>query len=162
MNNPKYTLPIEFTLIEPREFSRTGTLIVSTDFRYVSGFKKKEDIKAVKEAFNLIRRTGISEMIMKDDTSFPSKLRIIYSLAEVMHGSPPRIDISPIEDQIILSSLGLRSYDKYPKPDIFEARSDAIDLEYEFADLTLRFSPTNEAALLAFNNAQIKEVKQWL
>jgi len=161
MVNKYYDLPIEFTLVKNREYSRTGTLLASVNFRYISGLKNKEDIRMVKEAFDLIRRTGIDERIIKEDTSFPSKLRVIYSITEVLHNCKPRIDISPIEDELIFSSLNVKSYKKHPRPDIFEARPDAVHLFYDFVEIILRYQQTEENILLTDNNCMLMEVEQW-
>lgn len=166
MNNPKYIFPVEFTFVLPHDkssYSKTGALNASTDFRYHNGLKNKEDISIVKEAFSLIRLTGTHERIMTSDSSFPSKLRVVYSLAEIKDDRPPRIDISPLEEEIIYSSLDNinSSSKKYTRPFIFEARSDAINLEYDFVNLTLRFNPAEEHVLLEDNGCMIKEVEQW-
>ena len=166
MNNPKYIFQVEFTYVPPQDrksCSKTGTLNASTDFRYHGGFKNKGDITLVKNALALIRQTGIHEKIIKSDSSFPSKLRIVYSLARIKDFGLPQIDISPLEEEILYSALGnINSSSKnYPQQSIFEARADAIDLEYDFVYLTLRFNPAEEHILLENNGCIIKESEQW-
>src|SRR3989344_2738467 len=106
-----------------------------------------------------IRATGIHEKIAASEDYFPEKLRVVYSLAEIEDNVNPKIDISPLEEDIIWSCLGnLNKSNKiYPTPKIIEARPDAIDLDYGLLNLTLRFSPTEEQKLLNWNGGVRRE-----
>jgi|SRR3989344_1110584 len=165
--NSQYLSSIEFIHIPQqlslhdgkKGYSRAGTIRATTDFIYKDGFKNKKDIQLVKDAFGLIRRTGIHEKIAASEDYFPEKLRVVYSLAEIEDNVNPKIDISPLEEDIIWSCLGnLNKSNKiYPTPKIIEARPDAIDLDYGFLNLTLRFSPTEEQKLLNWNGGVRRE-----
>jgi len=144
---------------QPEAYSKLALIESTSDFKYRGGLTNKEDINLVKKGFDLMRKTGVQEKIASPDDYFPDKFRVIYSLSYVDDENVPRLHISPLEgEEILWSCLGNlnRSRRTHPIPSIIEARTDGIDLDYGFANLTLNYEPIEHDEILTLLGGRMK------
>jgi|SRR3989344_1170535 len=152
-------IPILNEREQPEAYSTLAFIKSTSDFKYRGGLTNEKDIKLINEAFDLIRKTGIQERIAAPSDYFPDRFKVVYSLAHIDDDRVPRLHISPLEDEeIIWSCLGNlnRSRRTHPIPSIIEARTDGIDLDYGFANLTLNYEPIEHDEILTLLGGRMK------